>query len=112
LSLFSQHDRHAVHGNDFICHRAKQSSIALSNDILPPPPPIPLESSEDTGKALALGDGLRYFVSVGKNWTHSHDRLRRSFIPTGSRGRLEKFPTQTGRVRSRLSPHRGAVCAG
>jgi len=33
-------------------------------------PPVPLdESSKDTGKALALGDGLRYFASVGENWT-------------------------------------------
>jgi len=31
-------------------------------------PPVPLdESSKDTGKALALGDGLRYFASVGEN---------------------------------------------
>src|SRR5262249_21342096 len=111
-SCFCKHEPHARHRNDAICYRAKQSFIALSHEILPPPPPIPLESSEDTGKALALGDDLRYFASVRKNWTHSHDRHLRSFVPAGSRCRLGKFPTQTGRVRSRLSSHRGAVCAG
>src|SRR5215472_6868613 len=69
LSCFCKHEPHARHRNDAICYRAKQSFIALSHEILPPPPPIPLESSEDTGKALALGDGLRYFASIGENWT-------------------------------------------